>query len=137
MSDGLDQSLIAAVLALLPAAPPITVCPDGFVPNGTQRPYVLVYSSVGRPRAAPTNAIDGLSRTLTARFIAHCAGETAASARAAAAYVHTYWLDVRPVVAGLNCDLIAQESYRDPVRDESTGTLVMDSICTYTLTATT
>lgn len=137
MSDGLDQSLIAAVLALLPSAPPITVCPDGYVPNGTLRPYVLVYSTVGRPRDTPTNALDGLSRTLTARFTVHCAGETAQSARAAAAYVHTAWLDARPVVAGLNCDLITQESYRDPVRDESTGTLVMDSICTYTLTATT
>lgn len=137
MSDGLDQLLIATVLGLLPSAPPITVCPDGFVPNGTLRPYVLVYSSVGRPPDVPSNAADGLSRTLTARFIAHCAGETAASARAVAAYVHTFWLDVRPVVAGLTCGLIRQESYQDPVRDESTGTLVMDSICTYTLTATT
>lgn len=137
MTDGLDQQMVAAMVGLLSTLPPnMTVC-DGYVPNGTVRPYVLVYSSVGRPPDVPSNAADGLSRTLMGRYIAHCVGETRLSALAVAAQVHAAWLDIRPVIAGLNCGLIRQESIQDPVRDESTGTLVMDSICTYTLTATT
>jgi hypothetical protein len=138
ITDGLNQALITACLNLLraPATAALNVC-DGVVPPNTHAPYVLIYSTTGRPYNAPSNATDGLARTITCRFIVHAVGDTSMSARAVAAQVETFWLNIRPVVAGLNCGLLRQESYQDPVRDETTGVLVMDSISTYTLTATT
>lgn len=136
MTDGLDQALVNAVLALLAADAGLTVL-DGYVPNGTARPYVLVYSYIERPADAPSNDVGGLSRTFSGRFVCHAVGDTAIAARAVAQRVRTQLLDKRPLIAGMSCALIRQESVLQPVRDETTGPLVMDSITTYSLTATT
>lgn len=136
MTDGLDQALAATAIALLVADTSLVVC-DGFVPNGTLPPYVLVYTSLGRPSADPDNSLDGRSRVFTARWYCHCVGGNAQAARAVAQRVRTALLDVRPVVAGLQCGMIREQPDPPaPVRDEMTGALVMDALEIYELRAT-
>jgi len=135
MTDGLDQALAASAIALLTADTSLNVL-DGVVPNGTVPPYVLVYTSLGRPSADPDNSIDGRSRVFTVRWYCHCVGGNAQAARAVAQRVRTALLDVRPVVAGLQCGLIREQPDPPaPVRDEMTGTLVMDAVEIYELRA--
>jgi hypothetical protein len=135
MTDGLDQLLAASAITLLQADPVLTVL-DGFAPPATEPPYVLVYTSLGRPSADPDNSIDGRSRVFTARWYCHCVGGDAKAARAIAQRVRTQLLDVRPVIAGLECGLIREQpDPPTPIRDEMTGSLVMDAICIYELRA--
>lgn len=135
MTDGLDQAIVNAAFTLL-AADTSLVTLDGYVPNGVQPPYVVVYTSIGRPSADPDNSLDGRSRIFTARWYCHCVGGSAMAARAVAQRVRTQLLDVRPVVAGLQCDLIREVPHPPPpVRDEMTGTLVMDALQIYELRA--
>jgi hypothetical protein len=58
------------------------------------------------------------------------------AARAVAQRARTALLDVQPTVAGLTCGRIRLEDTQPPQRDETTGALVMDAICTYRLRAT-
>ena len=120
MTDGLDQAIASSCLSLLHAAldpVPIPVF-DGKVPDGTQPPYVLVYTTVDRPDADPGNAADGRSRVLVAQ------------------QVRTALLDVRPTITGLAPGLIRLEQSQPPHRDEQTGDLVLDAVEVYRLTAT-
>jgi hypothetical protein len=136
-TDGLDQALIEAGLALL-AADTDLVTYDGAVPNPTPAPpYCVVYSTISRPSDDPDNSADGRTRVWVARWIIHCVGANAASARAVAQRVRTQLLDARPVIAGLECGLIRMEGdAQPPRRDETTGALVMDVVQTYRLRAT-
>lgn len=135
MTDGLDQLIANSALALLQADAALTVY-DGFVPNGSVPPYVLVYTSLGRPSEDFDNSIDGRSRVFTARWYCHCVGGNATAARAVAQRVRTALLDVRPVVAGLQCGLIREmPDPPAPIRDEMTGVLVMDAVEIYELRA--
>lgn len=136
MTDGLDQALADVGLDLLQADTSLTVY-DGVVPKGAVRPYVLVYTSISRPSEDLDNAFDGRSGVWSVRWICHCVGDNAEAARGVAQRVRTQLLDVRPVVVGLACGLIRMEGDSlPPVRDETTGVLVMDAVETYRLRAT-
>ena len=138
MTDGLDQALAGAGLALLAADTSLTVY-DGKVPAGTTPPYVLVYTSVDHPSEDEDNPVSGLTRVWLARWICHCVGgfgEDGSAARAVAQRVRTALLDVRPTVSGLSCGLIRFESGDPPQRDETTGSLLMDVVVTYRCKAT-
>lgn len=136
MTDLIDQAISSVALTLLAADPNLTVL-DGAVPNGTARPYVLVYTTLSRPSDDLDNAADGRTRVWVARWICHCVGDNAAAARGVAQRVRTQLLDVQPTVAGLSCGLIRMEAdEQPPQRDESTGVLVMDAVVTYRLRAT-
>lgn len=136
-TDGLDQAIISAGLALLTADVQLVVF-DGVVPNPTPTPpYAVVYSTISRPSEDPDNSANGRTSVWVARWIVHCVGSTASASRAVAQRVRTQLLDVRPVVSGLSCGLIRMEDdTQPPQRDESTGVLVMDSVATYRLRAT-
>lgn len=138
MTDGLDQALVDAGLALLaadPVAPPWPVY-DGVVPNGAVRPYWLVYSIVSRPPDDVDNAADGRSRVWEVRYIVHSVAGNAKAARAGAERARTQLLDVSPAIPGLSCGRIRLETSDPPTRDEITGEPVMDAIQTYRLRAT-
>lgn len=135
MTDGLDQALIDAGLALLRADASLAVY-DGAAPAGVVRPYVLIYSTVTRPSEDLDNAADGRTRVWVARWICHCVGDNASAARAVAQRVRTALLDVSPTVSSLTCGRIRMEGDSlPPQRDESTGVLVMDAVETYRLRA--
>lgn len=140
MTDGLDQALAGAGLALLQAdlGPPPLVVFDGFVPAATpvDAGYVVVYTTVSRPDEDQDNPGTGQTRVWVARWICHCVGGNAMAARAVAQRVRTQLLNVRPVVAGLSCGLIRMEEAQPPQRDETTGSLVVDAIETFRLKAT-
>jgi hypothetical protein len=125
-----------AILALLNAVPQLAGrVHDGKVPDPVPAPpYVVVYMNQQRLRAAGGNALDGLSKEVTLRVICHCVGQDADGARAMAYQVSVALLDVRPVIGTRSCGLIEQESAQDPVRNELTGTEVMDAIDTYRVT---
>ena len=142
MTDGFDQALVNAGLALLAAdvGPPALVVFDGIVPAGTSvlAGYVLVYSVVEWPAGAFGDSLDGLAGTPTVRWITHSVGATASASRAVAQRVRTQLLNKRLVIAGLNLGLIRQEpGAAPPTRDESTGAAVMDTVATYRTVAAT
>lgn len=142
ITDGLDQALANAGIALLQAdlGPPALVVCDGVVPNGTTPPYVLVYTTVTRPSDDPDNSGDGKTRVWVVRWICHCVGGTATSARAVAQRARTALLDVRPTVAGFSASAVGpirmEGDSQPPQRDETTGALLMDAVETYRLRAT-
>ena len=133
--SNVESDHAAAILALLNA----NVVLAGKVYDGKvadpipSPPYVLVYLHMERLPDALGNALDGLSKAVTIRAICHCVGADAIGARAMAYQVSAALLDVRPTIGTRNCGLIQQESSQPPVRDELTGTLVMDAIDTYRL----
>lgn len=138
MTDGLDQALAQVPFPLLtadPLSPALTVL-DGFVPDLTPVPYVLLYTTVGRPPEDPDRAGNGRSGVWMARWYCHCVAATAMSARAIAQRVRTQLLDVRPTVAGLSCGQIRWEDTQPPQRDESTGTPIFDLVEVFWLKAT-
>lgn len=150
MTDGFDQALVAAGIALLRAElgpPALTVYPGG-VPNlapAAAPPYVVVYTSVEWP-PSDTDSLDGLSGSPTVRWICHCVGGGAGAtpedaeiaARAVGQRVRTALLNKRLVIAGLNLGLIRQEPGAGvPTRDDSTGVPVMDLIVVYRTIAAT
>jgi hypothetical protein len=136
MTDGLDQALANAGLNLLRADANLNVL-DGSVPTGTVPPYVLVYTTVEWPDAAPGDALDGLSGSPVVRWYLHCVGGNEIAARGVAQRARTQLLNQRPTIIGLALGLIKQEQALSPVRDETTGKLVMDAVCVYRLGATT
>jgi hypothetical protein len=135
VTDGLDQALVDAGLTLLRADTSLTVY-DGAVPAGGVPPYVVVYATVSRPAHHPDNDLRGGSTRYLTTWYCHSVGGNAGAARAAAQRVRTALLDVKPTVVGLSCAPIreAQEP-TPPDRDESTGTVVMDSISVYQMYA--
>ncbi len=130
MTDGLDQALANAGLALLTADANLTVY-DGVVPDDAEPPYLLVYTSIARPTEHPAVPLNGQSRGFTAQWICHCVGANATAARAVAQRARTQLLDVRPTVAGLTVNLIRQVETLPPGRDESTGHLRIDAVEVY------
>lgn len=144
ITDGLDQNLAGAALALLAAdvGPPPLVVLDGFAPPNTavNAGYVLVYTSVSRPSEDPDNPGNGRTGVWVARWICHCVGGTSAAARAVAQRVRTALLDVHPTVAGFASSAVGlirmDGDELAPQRDETTGVLVMDAVVTYRLKAT-
>lgn len=140
ITDGLDVALSNVALSLLAAdlGPPPLVVFDGLVPPNTSvdAGYIQVYTYLARPSEDPDNAMDGRTRVWVCRWVLHCVGGTALAARAVAQRARTALLDVRPTVAGLSCGLIRMDDSLPPVRDESTGSLVMDATDTYSLRAT-
>lgn len=137
MTDGLDQAIVNAGLALLQADPGLTVF-DTKVPNGSRAPYVLVYTSLDRPDQDVDLPFNGRSSVWVARWICHCVGEgeDGVAARAVAQRVRTQLLDVQPTIPGLSCGLIRAEPSAPPQRNETLGGLVVDTIVTYRLRAT-
>ena len=144
ITDGLDQALANSAIALLQAdlGPPALVVCDGVVPNGTSvnAGYVLVYTTISRPSDDPDNSGDGKTRVWVVRWICHCVGGTATTARAVAQRVRTALLDVRPTVTGFSASAVGpirmEGDSQPPQRDETTGVLVMDAVETYRLRAT-
>lgn len=139
MTDGLDQALYSAGLALLTADASLTVY-DGVVPAGATPPYVVVYGTVARPSDDPNNAVDGRTHVWVPRWICHCVGGNASAARAVAQRVRSALLDVRPTVAGFTADAVGpirlEGDPTPPTKDETTGVVVMDQVETYRLLAT-
>lgn len=150
MTDGFDNALVNAGLALLTADTSLVVYPGG-VPQPVPPappippPYVVVYSPVEWP-FADADALDGISGTPTVRWICHCVGggpgatpaTAERSARAVGQRVRTALLNKRLVIAGLNLGVIRQETgggVPQPVYE--TGDPVMDLIVTYRTFATT
>jgi len=139
VTDGLDQALANAGLALLNADPltPALVVYDGAVPSPTPAPpYVVVYTTVDRPSEDLDNSADGRTRVWVARWICHCVGANAVASRAVAQRVRTQLLDAAPTIVGLSCGKVRQEQTQPPQRDETTGVLVMDAVEVYRLKAT-
>ncbi|HEY9411122.1 MAG TPA: hypothetical protein VIP77_16200 [Jiangellaceae bacterium] len=134
MTDGLDQAAVNAGLDLLRADPGLTVH-DGIVPDGLVPPYVLAYTSVARPTDHHAIPLTGQSRGFTVRWILHCVGEDAITARATAQRARTQLLDVRPTVVGLTCNPIRQVEVIPPARDESTGLPRIDAVEVYEMSA--
>jgi hypothetical protein len=137
MTDGLDQLVANAGLALLTADAGLVVF-DGAVPNPAPAPpYCVVFTTVNRPSEDPDNAADGRSRVWSAAWIVHSVGANAAAARAVAQRVRTQLLDVTPVISGLSCNKIRMDpDSPPPEKDETTGVVVMDAVSTYRLRAT-
>jgi hypothetical protein len=144
VTDGLDQLLADAGLNLLRADASLTVF-DGAVPNPAPPnppqppPYVVVYCTIGWAFDPDSTALTGLVKRATVRWTTHSVGANSQASRGVAQRVRTQLLNVRPTVAGMNVGLIRddQDSPPDPVRDETTGALVVDTIHVYSLIATT
>ncbi|WP_433078860.1 hypothetical protein ACQP1P_38550 [Dactylosporangium sp. CA-052675] len=137
MTDGLDQALVNAGLALLAADPISPAMPvyDGTVPAAATRPYWVIYTSVSYPAESLDNSVDGRSRVREVRWIVHSVGDTAASARAGAQRARSQLLDASPTIPGLSCGRIRMEESQPPVRDDVTGVPVMSAVQTYRLRA--
>lgn len=129
------QEHAAAVLALLDAdnTAPALVVLDGKVPTGQTLPYVLVYFDDTDPELHDSRPLTGASQRHITRAIAHCVGANAQAARMVADRVRTALLDVVPTVTGRTCLPIRREDGQPPVRDETTGTAVFDSVNVYRL----
>lgn len=131
MSAGVEE-----VLALLTAIANHTVY-DGKVPPNTAPPYTVVYFTIVTPggEQAP-DAVDlvGDSDVTVLKIYTHNVGGNAQAARAVSWKVRTALLNVKPVIAGRVCGKIRYEPDEiAPVKDESTGTLIMDLADVYRL----
>lgn len=113
-----------AVLALLEADANLNVY-DGAVPDQTPAPYVVVYINTDSERSERLTSNTSAGRV---RITTHSVADTAQGARIVADRVRSALLDVRPVVAGVSTHPIRHEFGIPPVRDESTGYLVMDVV---------
>lgn len=130
MSGGVEE-----VLALLNAITNHTTY-DGKVPANTPAPYTVVYFSIQTPggEQAP-DAVDliGDSDVIVLNIYTHNVGGNAQAARNVAWKVRAALLNVKPVVAGRVCGKIRMVDDAPPVKDESTGTLIMDLADVYRL----
>ena len=130
MSGGVEE-----VLALLNAITNHTTY-DGKVPPDTAPPYTVVYFTITTPggEVAP-DAVDlvGNSDVIVLNIYTHNVGGNAQAARAVGWKVRAALLNIKPVVAGRVCHPIRQVDDAPPVKDESTGTLIMDLADVYRL----
>ena len=149
MTDGFDQALVDAGLALLTADASLTVYPGG-VPNlvpAAAPPYVVVYGHVEWPAGADGDALDGIAGSPAVRWICHCVGgggdaatpaDADRAARAVGQRVRTALLNQRMTIAGLDLGLIRMEPGGGvPQRVDTTGSPVMDLTVVYRTFATT
>lgn len=141
MTDGLDQLLADAGLNLLRADTSLVVY-DGAVPNTVPPvapPYVVAWTTISWAFDPESTGLHGIVKRATVRWTTHCVGATSQASRGIAQRVRTQLLNQRPTVAGMNVGIIRddQDSPPDPVRDETTGSLVVDTVHVYSLIATT
>jgi hypothetical protein len=144
VTDGFDNALVNAGLALLTADTSLVVYPGG-VPQPVPPappippPYVVVYSVVEWP-FGDSDALDGIAGTPTVRWICHSVGggvgatpaTAEQAARAVGQRVRTALLNKRLVVTGLNLGVIRQEAGGGvPQPVYPTGDPVMDLITVY------
>lgn len=137
MTDGLDQALVDAGLALMRADPQLTVIADR-VPAGQQPPYVRVYTTVEWPPDDPNNNLAGRTGRAVVRWICHCVGGNDTAATAVAQRVRATLLDQRPTVAALaagQVGMIRHEQDAPPTIDETTGAAYVDAMHVYRMTA--
>lgn len=137
MTDQLDELHAQAFLVPLRANLALNVL-DGVVPAPFPGPpFVLLYVSVEWPPGEEGigNSIEGSSVTCRATGVIHCVGATAAACRAMAMQVRASLLDVRPVIPGRECTRITLDDVQPPGKDETTGSVVMDSVVTYSFTS--
>lgn len=128
------------VLDLLDAdnASPALVVKDGFVEPGINPPYVLVYFGAVSPEAydeLSASDLDYTSRRVDCFAYCHSVGGNQAAARAVAARVRVALLDVAPTIAGRTAFPIRHVDNQPPVRDETTGKLVIDQVDVYRLSS--
>jgi hypothetical protein len=137
VADQLDDLHANVALSLLAASGALgSKVFDGKVDDPMPNPpFVVVYTLVEWPSGPDemANAIDHLSATCRTTWYIHCVGSTAAAARRTAMHVRSTLIDVTPVIAGRSCGMISQVDVQPPVRDETTGRLVMDLVHVYTL----
>lgn len=141
MTDQLDELHANAAFALLDANPVITgrVYVEEVPRPWPEPPYVVVRAAVSRPQDGAANALGPdsagkLSVTFRVSWNINCIGETAASARAYGMQVRESLLDIRPTIAGRNCNPIVQDDGTAPAQiDESTGTPVWNLPFVYSL----
>ncbi|TBL44243.1 hypothetical protein EYA84_02025 [Verrucosispora sp. SN26_14.1] len=129
------QAHAAAFLDLLRADDRLTVL-DGEVPDEVRPPYVLVYITVDDSDGQSPDwgdGLDGDSGVVTARAYCHSVGGSADAARIVAGYVREDLLDREPPVEGRTQGKIRKDFSSPPVKDESTGVVVMDQIDVYRL----
>jgi hypothetical protein len=139
MTDGIDQALRNAGIALLQADANLTVIP-GAIPAGQQPPYVRVYSSVEWLADDPNDSLDNVSSRAVVRWWCHCVGGNDLAAIGVAELVRTDLLNVRPTVVGVNpsgVGMIRHEQDQPPTVDETLGPAVVDAVHIYRLTVDT
>lgn len=129
-----------AVLNLLSAATgsPALVVYDGFVPNGSTPPYVVVYFAFDYPPAETDGQSSDLvmnSNRVDCFAYCHSVGTNSIGSRAMAARVRTALLDVAPAVTGRSVFPIRHIENQPAARDESTGVLVVDQVDVYRLSS--
>lgn len=137
MTDGFDQALIDAGLALLRADTGLAVY-EGPVPNPTPPlPYVVVWTTVEWPADKPDfDSLDNLSKHAVVRWYCHCVGGNDKAAIAVGQRCRTQLLNVRPTVTGMNCGLITMEyGSTAPEPNEITGSPTVTAVRTFALTA--
>ncbi len=127
------------VLALLTAISNHTVY-DGKVPSTVppvKPPYSVVYFTIVTPdgeRAPDAVSLAGDSDVIILKIYVHNVGGSAQAARNVGWKVRAALLNVKPVIAGRVCGKIGQEPDEvAPIKDESTGTLIMDLADVYRL----
>jgi len=130
MSAGVEE-----VLAMLNAITNHTTY-DGVVPPSTPPPYTVVYFTIMTPdgeQAPDAVNLIGNSDVMDLRIYTHNVGGNAQAARAVGWKVRGALLNVKPVIAGRVCAPIRHWDDVPPVKDESTGTLIMDLADVYRL----
>jgi len=142
VTDGLDQAIIDAGLALLraDAITPALVIFDGQPTNPTPAPpYVVVWSTVDWPADDPAHdALDNRSEHAVARWFVHIVAENLRQWRAIAQRVRTQLLNARPAVAGMAPGLIRMEDGSPPpTADESLGSPYISGVHVFRLTCDT
>jgi hypothetical protein len=109
---------------------------DGKVDTAAVLPYTVVYFTITTPggEVAP-DAVDltTMSDVIVLNIYTHNVGGNAAAARAVSWKVRAALLNVKPVVAGRKCHPIRHWDDAPPVRDESTGSMIMDLADVYRL----
>ena len=137
MTDTIEEDHIGQVLAALAANVNLVHVFRSTVDNPTpDPPWVLVYPSVAWTRDGIGTALTGRQVTCTASFICHCVGLTDAAALVVAMQVRTSLLNLQPVIAGRSCGPVKQDTAETPIRDDSTGRVLMDAVSTYSYIST-
>lgn len=127
MANDPGQPAAAALLTLLGTNGNLVVI-DGEVGVDQRPPYLVVYLAGGR------DAGDNLNRRsneATMRAYLHAVGANAAAARIVAGQAADTITDQRLTVPGWTCGPITRELSNPPIRDESTGAVVMDAVAVY------
>lgn len=133
MTDLLDDQHARVALDLLDANNMLTVFDGAVVAPYPGPPYVLVYTDIAWSAAADAagSSLDHTSATCVTTWTIHCVGGIAAACRVLAMQVRSSLLDAQGSVPGRSCFRLTEEDSQVPVKDETTGQLVMDAVVTY------